>query len=59
MLKIKYVVYILNICNWLKFILVGLELVKKCDDIIMMLFKGMLWWYFDKGVCFFLLLVSV
>lgn len=50
MLKIKYIVYILNICNWLKFILVGLELVIKCDDIIMMLFKGMLWWYFDKGV---------
>lgn len=59
MLKIKYAVYILNIRNRLKLILVGLEPVKKRDDIIMMLFKGMPWWYSDKGVRFFLLSVSV
>lgn len=52
-LKIKYTVYILNIRNWLKLILVGLEPVIKGDDIIMMLFKGMSWWYSDKGVQFF------
>lgn len=52
-LKIKYTVYILNIRNWLKLILVGLEPVIKGDDIIMMLFKGMPWWYSDKGVQFF------
>lgn len=49
-LKIKYTVYILNIRNRLKLILVGLEPVIKRDDIIMMLFKGMPWWYSDKGV---------
>lgn len=37
-LKIKYTVYILNIRNRLKPILVGLAPVKKRDDIIMMLF---------------------
>lgn len=52
-LKIKYTVYILNIRNRLKLILVGLEPVIKRDDIIMMLFKGMPWWYSDKGVQFF------
>lgn len=52
-LKIKYTVYILNIRNRLKLILVGLEPVIKRDDIIMMLFKGMPWWYSDKGVHFF------
>lgn len=52
-LKIKYTVYILNIRNRLKLILVGLEPVKKRDDIIMMVFKGMQWWYSEKGVRFF------
>lgn len=53
MLKIKYTVYILNIRNRLKVILVGLAPVKKRDDIIMIMFKGMPWWYSDKGVLFF------